>query len=160
MILKQKLLTNSIRAVMLATFGVVILFTLPLSLSAKNELKVQPMVSKLVTPPTPPTSPNLGVSNHAPVITTRNLPIGEVGKNYIANLAATDRDGDTMSMNIYNLPSGLSLGACKQSEMLDRSFLTCVISGKPTTTFSGRVLVDVIDERGGLVQKEFKLEVK
>ncbi len=164
--------TNSIRAVMVVIFGVAILLSLPASLQAKNELKTIPSVSKLATPPippspsvtpnpiTPPTPPNPGPKNHVPVITTRNLPNGKVGKKYVAKLSATDRDGDKMKMDVYNLPKDLEFGACKTRKFFGRSFITCVISGKPKTKYSGTITAVVSDNQGGVTKKDFKLQIK
>ena len=172
MLFKHNSRTNSIRAVMVVTFGVAILLSSPVSLQAKNESKSQPSIFKLATPPTPPspsvtpnpvtppTPPNPGPKNHAPVITTRHFPTGKVGKIYAAYVSATDRDGDKLKMDIYNLPKELVLGSCKTSKFLGRSFITCVVSGKPKNKFSGTVTVAVNDSRDGVTKKDFKLQIK
>ena len=172
MILTKNLRINTIRAMVVVTLGIGVLLSAPSILQAKSESNSQSMLSRLATPPippspsvtpvpvTPPTPPNPGPKNHAPVITTRTLPNGKVGKKYVAHISATDRDGDKMKMEMYNLPKDLVLGSCKNRKIFGRSFITCEVVGKPKSKFSGTVTAVVTDNQGEASKKEFKLQIK
>jgi len=175
----QTAIHNSRKVIMIAILGLLMVLSAPQVLQAKNESKTKlellgllasqvstsetaPIVSGVSTKPiplTPPTPPSVGQKNHAPMILTRKLPFAKIGQPYKASIQATDRDGDTMIIRVYNLPEGLYVNECTQFSIFKRSFMNCTVIGTPSTSYSDTVTAVVEDERGGVTKKIFKMNV-
>lgn len=156
-------LTYGSKILVVLFLGFVLTIGVPFSVEAKQN-KILSAIADVVTPPTPPTppatSPEPGPKNHAPVITTRSLPKGVVGKKYSATISATDRDGDAISLAISELPKGLALTDCKSSGLFSRSMTSCTVAGVPQSSFKGEVVVTAVDSRGATTKKSFDLVIR
>lgn len=109
-----------------------------------------PEIYTVTIPPTPTPTP----ANHNPNI-LQSLPDGRIGQKYLAKVKAVDRDGDSLFMEIKNLPAGLKPGAC----LVSAGKIACEITGTPQASGSSRVKTEVADGHGGKDSQIFELEV-
>jgi len=118
------------------------------------------------TPPTP-----TPIANAKPVIVTSSLSKGQVNKEYSAWIKGYDTDfDDNLSMNIVNLPPGITIKQCVASRSIIYSFvdfitgktntIDCQINGKPTTagTYSS-VKVTLLDGKSGITEKVYQIKI-
>ncbi|MFC1710083.1 Ig domain-containing protein [Patescibacteria group bacterium] len=112
-------------------------------------------------PPIPPAITN----NWDPHIITYELPRATEGKGYNANTVAVDwNGGDVLTMNISNLPPGITKGSCTQNITMDQEVspaeeITCTLSGTPTQAGTWRVDISAFDGKKGVHQKYLHLTV-
>lgn len=112
-----------------------------------------------VVVPTPSPTPT-PISNNSPVITTKTLPVGWVGKIYRAWIEGYDLDlNDNLTMTIKNLPPGISQGPCNTGPSGDKKQIRCQISGRPTRQRTYGVFVFLQDNRGGKAEKNLILRI-
>ncbi len=107
--------------------------------------------------PSPTSVPT--ISNHPPVITSTFLPKGQVGRPYNAIISGTDQDiGDTLSMDITNLPPGITKGQCQTTNARVK-YIRCLIKGIPTLAGIYPVNVKLTDNFGGVATKNLSLTI-
>ena len=126
--------------------------------------KPTPSPTFLPTPPPPPPTPSMSSTptpkpsgtpstNRAPIIWTRALKMGRVGRNYRSSILAIDRDDDGMEMEITGLPRGLSQGECSFRPVSNMSVLRCRVGGNPKRAGVYLVGVTVKDSRGAITSR-------
>ncbi|MBI3955246.1 LamG domain-containing protein [Candidatus Gottesmanbacteria bacterium] len=110
--------------------------------------------SKVPSPTSVPT-----ITNHPPVITSTFLPKGQVGRPYNAIISGMDQDiGDTLQMEIVNLPPGVSKGQCQTTNTRVK-YIRCLIKGSPTLAGIYPVNVKLTDNFGGVATKILSLTI-
>ena len=108
--------------------------------------------------PSPASIPT--ITNHPPVITSTFLPKGQVGRPYNAIISGMDQDiGDTLQMDITNLPAGITQGQCKAAKSRSVIYLRCLIKGIPTLAGVYPVNVKLTDNHGGVATKILSLTI-
>jgi hypothetical protein len=95
--------------------------------------------------PTPPPP------NDVPTFGSRLPKVGLVGRNYKSRVIAYDVNGNNMFMHAINLPPGLELTKCANTNYKgSQSRIACDVSGKPLVSGYYRSYFSVVDERGGV----------
>lgn len=131
----------------------------PVKLFSRGYMPVTPPITPPNTPPqypptpTPTPTPISDPEVYLPVITTDYLASGIVGKKYTAWIDAYDRDATDVSLRVYGLPSGLSVGGCLYGRsVIERTFsalvgknviVSCKVSGTPRISGSFKIAVQV-----------------
>ena len=129
---------------------------------------VKPTPTKYPTstpaPRTASPTPSPVTSNHAPIITTKSLVRGMIGRPYRVMVTGTDADiSDQLKMEIVNLPLGLKVGSCatRTRNLFGKTnTIVCTISGTPMKVGQRRVDIALFDGKGGMVQKSLILTIE
>jgi hypothetical protein len=116
-------------------------------------------------PPTPTPTPAVTTSKknpvEIPIITTTALPKAKQNVPYSAEVAATDKTiDDTLGLTAANLPAGLALTTCSQTDGLGGTTLTCLIAGTPMGKGINFPAFTVTDTVGNNTTKRMKLQVE
>ncbi len=91
----------------------------------------------------------VAAANRPPVITSSAIGVGTAGSAYAYQVVATDPDGDALSYQLTQAPSGMTVSA------------TGLIAWTPTAAQTGpqSVSLDVMDGRGGKATQAFTVTV-
>ena len=117
-----------------------------------------PTATSLPTAP-PPNPTAVPVPNKVPIIWTRALKMGRVGRKYSSSILALDRDGQKMEMEITGLPNGLEKDRCVFKPLSKTSTIRCWIKGTPKKAGIYLVGVKVTDSWGATTNKNILLAV-
>jgi hypothetical protein len=99
--------------------------------------------------------------NQPPVIRTKTLLNGYKGKLYQGKIKGSDVDKeDVLTINIANLPPGITQGQCKQDVKNDVKEIVCPIAGKPTAKGIYNVSVELSDSAGHSVFTILRLIIR
>lgn len=120
-----------------------------------------PTATPAPTPTPIPTPTPTSAPNSSPIfVTGRMLPVARIYRAYRVNVVGYDVNaGDTLSMNISNLPKGLTQGACFTYLESGRRYISCPITGNASQLGLFGVRATLTDNRGGVSVKDFLLTV-
>lgn len=106
-------------------------------------------------------SPNLGIRNRPPKITTLSLPKGMLGTYYDAYIDAYDPDRNNLiSMSIDNLPLNIFRGDCFDWTSPRGKEIRCLIGGTPVQSGLFKIKITVYDNIGAATTKYFPIEIQ
>lgn len=158
---KPTLLFRVLASSLLVVVALTVLIVGPGSTFANDPVSpITPITPPDNTTPTPTPTPDPSDDNHKPKFVSVVLGFGKVGKPFSGKLQASDRDKDDMTMEITDLPSGLSMGDCTTQLKHNRSVLTCEVEGTPSQAGFRRVRATVTDEHGAQNTRTFILYIK
>ena len=101
------------------------------------------------------------ITNSVPVISTKLLPTAHKGRPYRMYVSGYDKDlGDTLIMDLWNLPPWLTLTGCSQTIKNSTKVLTCQYGGTPPKTdIRYTIRATLSDNHDGLAKRGYVLLV-
>ena len=111
--------------------------------------------------PPSPTATATPITNSVPVISTKLLPTAHKGRPYRMYVSGYDKDlGDTLIMDLWNLPPWLTLTGCSQTIKNSTKVLTCQYGGTPPKTdIRYTIRATLSDNHDGLAKRGYVLLV-